>query len=154
MSKSIKEQIDEALDNIKTLEHTAQKSVNGIEKNAEHADDFISEIYGEKNENGQRSGDGWQHKVETDIKAKEEEIAKLLDDATVAGLAQSFQKYEESFTRAVENYTRLFVASIVLVFIIGALSILKSPYTNFYEFANLIFYRLPLILPILTLSYV
>ena len=95
-----------------------------------------------------------------------EQIESLLPGATSAGLAKSYQLMKDSFEQPIKNWNRVFVGSVVVMFVATFLSFIeigtvKDNVTTWFAFAtmgditstmNSLLFKLPLYAPLIWLA--
>ena len=136
MGKSIKKQIDDLLKSMQKHEATAKDFRDGLGKFYEDVKNDDVWLYGEKDpETGERIGGGWKKKTETEIHEKMEAISNLLDRATTAGLAHSFDEYRKDASKSAERYGQLFYGIVAVLLVVGLWTYLETNggYQQFFE---------------------
>ncbi|MBO2609942.1 hypothetical protein [Shewanella algae] len=135
---------------------------------------YYVDVFGKKNEEGDLEGglkdevisrkkqlDEFKAKQETRCKALNDEIESLLPGATSAGLATAYFELKKSFDKPIENYTKLFYASIGCLMLISLISVTQEigwfmikfvDVSDFSKLTSNILYKLPMVLPILWLT--
>lgn len=135
---------------------------------------FHTKIYGEKTPETNTLVNGLEQelnertkqlaKLETDQVAKHaslfEKIESLLPGATNAGLASSYGKLKDEFTKPIATYTKLFYLALFLLVIaaIEKINFWPNPYIHFIEIKDLeytfktLLHKIPLIAPVLWLA--
>lgn len=136
MGRSIKKQIDDLLKSMQEHEATAKDFRDGLKKFYEDVKNDDVWLYGEKDpETGKRVGSGWKEKTETEIKEKMKAVSDLLDRATNAGLAHSFDEYRKEASKSAKHYGLLFYGIVAALLGVGLWTYLETNggYQQFFE---------------------
>lgn len=149
------EQIREALKDANAARDQAFAHKDELDTHKNSIREFEAEIYGEWDDKRQhRITLGWKEKIENELKEKENKIDNLLVGATNAGLAQSFQKYEDDFKKEVRDNSLLFYGSLSIIILTALGSYGLKPPSDIESFLYFLLFRIPLILPIVWLALV
>ncbi|MAF20096.1 MAG: hypothetical protein CMI55_00240 [Parcubacteria group bacterium] len=154
--ETIKNQSSEAIGEIKTLKEEIEETkdeltekLNTVEVKKEDIDKFFIKIFGEKNEQGKRTGglsvrlSEKEKEADTFLNAQEkrykelfEKIESLLPGATSTGLAQAYYDQKISYKWPVIIWAIVFILALVGVFITGLLSYENGVKLSFEELLN------------------
>ena len=154
--ETIKNQSSEAIGEIKTLKEEIEETkdeltekLNTVEVKKEDIDKFFIKIFGEKNEQGKRTGglsvrlSEKEKEADTFLNAQEkrykelfEKIESLLPGATSNGLAQAYYDQKISYKWPVIIWAIVFILALVGVFITGLLSYENGVKLSFEELLN------------------
>ena len=127
---SIKSQILEAADKIERL----QKDIS----------DFHSKIYGKKNpETDETIVSGWSEEIDREIAERRRVINELLDDATTAGLAHSFDEARKKFENSTKNFSRFYISVVVFLIAFGLFTLCTSNTSSLSDYISSILPILP-----------
>ncbi|XKH00792.1 hypothetical protein LG325_11955 [Marinobacter nauticus] len=173
-SEPISAEIRAALELAESESKSIEELLKEVEVKVNDFKRYYVDVFGKKNDEGDFEGglkeeiearkkqlDSFKEKQEVRYKAINEEIEGLLPGATSAGLATAYFDLKESFNRPIENYTRLFYASIGCLVIISLISITQEislsgvkfiDVSDFSKLASNILYKMPIVLPILWLA--
>lgn len=167
------EELDKFYTKVFGTENDEGKVVGGlkleIEQRIKALDDFKKEqerIYNEEMTSRLESLKQYEQEQQANNKNLYEQIEKLLPGATSAGLAKAYQDMKESFDKPIENWNRVFIASIVIMFISTFVSfvdigIVKDNVITLFSFKqigdftstlNNLLFKLPLYAPLIWLA--
>lgn len=171
---SIETKIAQAKVDAEKNSDSVRQAYAAAKKDLEEIDTYYIKIMGEDNGEGKRSG-GLKSEIEMrtadletsrkrhkiSYKALNEQIEKALPGATRAGLAVAFSNMKKSFDDPIKKNSRLFVFSMVALFLISLMSGVDSvslSHIQFVKFTDIqsvfgaFFQRLPIILPLIWLA--
>ena len=173
-SESISSEIGSALDTAVSNSESIISLLNAVKTKVSDFHNYHVNIFGSKNEEGEFEGglkdeivarekhlEEFKEQQEIKYKTLNAEIETLLPGATSAGLASAYFEMKNSFNAPIQNYARLFYASIASLMLVAFISITQElgwffikfvDVTNFKTLASNILYKLPIILPILWLT--
>lgn len=173
-SEPISAEIRAALDSAESDSQFIKGILKEVESKVSDFKSYHVDVFGKKNEEGDLEGglksevearkkqlDAFKEAQEVRYKALNHEIESLLPGATSAGLATAYFELKKSFDRPIINYTSLFYASVCCLMIISLISITQEiswttitfvDASDFSKLTSNIFYKLPMILPVLWLA--
>lgn len=140
-----------------------------IEQRIKALDDFKKEqekIYNQEMTSRLESLKKYEQEQQANNKNLFEQIESLLPGATSAGLAKAYQDMKESFDEPIKNWNRIFVGSIVIMFVATFLSfidvgIVKDDTLTLFAFKQMgdftstlngLLFKLPLYAPLIWLA--
>jgi hypothetical protein len=140
-----------------------------IEQRIKDLENFKSEqekIYNEEMASRLESLKKYEQEQQANNKNLFEQIESLLPGATSTGLAKAYQDMKESFNKPIKSWNRVFIASIVIMFISTFVSfvdigIVKDNVTTLFSFKqmgdftstlNNLLFKLPLYAPLIWLA--
>ncbi len=175
---SIKSALKMAKEELESDAEEAQKKLKHIKSEIKEFDEFYKEIFGEVNEETELREKGLKQELDnrleqlTSFEATQntkhtalfEKIEALLPGATSAGLASAYKDMKDSFNTPVDNWNKLFLGSIGIMFFVTFLSFIHitGGFTNFtFSFATSngiektlesLLFKIPLYVPLIWLA--
>lgn len=171
---SLKKEIQQAKDDVISNKEKIHSMLSEIQNEVDDLSDFHIQMFGQLNEDGERTG-GLSNKLKqlennlvefektqkTRYKALNEEIESLMPGATSTGLATAYRSLRRSFNNPLKTYTKVFYLSLCILFLsslffiidgIGLFYINFVDISTFDKFFNNLAYKSSIFLPIIWLA--
>lgn len=175
---SIKSALKTAKEELESDAEEAQKKLKHIKSEIKEFDEFYEEIFGEVNEETELREKGLKQELDSRLEqltsfettqntkhtALFEKIEALLPGATSAGLASAYKEMKDSFDTPIDNWNKLFLGLIGIMFFVTFLSFIhiSGGFTDFtFSFATSngiektlesLLFKIPLYVPLVWLA--
>jgi len=154
--ESIKHQVDEAAKNISDAQDTVTKKLEDIESDLTDFRKFYSDTFGTENKDTGKFEGGLKKKLEdgwVKYNTLVNNIEKLLDGATSAGLASAYGDLKKSFDNTIKNNTRIFYCALIALVIASIFFIVKVDIMDLDKLLPNFLHKLPLVGPVIWLAF-